>query len=78
MTTVYRNAASVATERVLELTKQWESSIKSKDAGSDPDTNAKAAVQDLSEAQSSPFKTIDGRKYPWPESGQSDFSKDDK
>lgn len=77
MTTVYRNAASVATERVLELTKQWESSIKSKTEADDPDASSAAAVKDLSDAQSLPFKTIDGRKYPWPESAQSG-SKDGK
>ena len=39
MTTIYRNAASVAEARVLELTAQWESSLKSKTVQSESDTS---------------------------------------
>lgn len=46
MTTVYRNAASVAEARVLELTAQWENTLKSKDAASKAEKNEKKDKND--------------------------------
>ena len=70
MTTVYRNAASVAEERVLELTQQWESTLRSKKPG-----EVVGAILDSSPTASAKQKE---ERYPYPESAQADFSVDGK
>ena len=79
MTTVYRNAASVAEARVLELTAQWENSLKAKNL------NAGSMISGTSNEESSrsspSHERVKGdgeRMYPYPESAEREGRKGDK
>lgn len=74
MTTIYRNAASVAEARVLELTAQWENSLKSKNA----ESKAGTSRGDDSQSSTSTSEEDDRPKYPYPESAQTEDGKEKK
>ena len=74
MTTLYRNAASVAEARVLELTTQWENTLKNKGYGRGPDEDNEPKS---ASPTSTPARDGDSRESE-NESKQSNAAKQDK
>lgn len=71
MTTVYRNAAAVAEERVLELTQQWENTLRSMKP-----SEITGAI--FASSSTSTTKGNKEEKYPYPESAQAESGGDGK